>query len=116
MSDRIDKINDEVLKVLSQLTRNLKDPRLDGKFYTLTRADVSRDFSYAKIHVSVMGKASDQEAVLNGLSSAAGLLRRDLGKQVVLHKTPEISFIADNSLDHSDRINQVLSEVLDNDA
>ncbi|MCL2546021.1 MAG: 30S ribosome-binding factor RbfA [Oscillospiraceae bacterium] len=112
MSDRIDKINDEVLKALSQAVRSLKDPRLDGKFYTLTRADVSRDFSYAKIHVSVMGNASAQDSVMAGLSSAAGLLRRELGKAVVLHKTPEISFIADNSLAHSERINEVLDKVL----
>ena len=110
MPDRIDKINDEVLKALSAAVRSLKDPRLDGKFYTLTRADVSRDFSWAKIYVSVMGNG--QQSVLDGLSSASGLLRRELGKAVVLHKTPELSFIADNSLDHSERINEVLGEVL----
>jgi len=112
MPDRIDKINDEVLKILSQAVRSLKDPRLDGKFFTLTRAEVSRDFSYAKIHVSVMEGETAQKSVIAGLSSAAGLLRRELGRAVVLHKTPEISFVVDNSLDYSERINKVLDEVI----
>ena len=108
MSDRIDKINSETQKVLSQAVRNLKDPRLDGKFYTITHCDVSRDFSWAKVYVSVMSG----EDVIVALNDNAGILRRELGKGVVLHKTPELQFISDNSLDHSERINQVLDEVL----
>jgi len=110
MADRIDKVNDEVLKALATMTRTLKDPRLDGKFFTLTRADVSRDFRFGKIYCSVMG--DNREKVIDGLNSAAPLLRRDLGKAVKLHQTPELTFILDTSLDHSERINQVLSEVL----
>jgi len=97
-----------VLRALSQAARTLKDPRL-GHFYTFTRADVSRDFRYAKVYVSVMGDAAAVKSVLKGLVSAGGFLRRELGKAVVLHHTPELTFVADGSIAHGARINELLA-------
>ncbi len=111
MSDtRSDQINQQVLQALSSLTRSLKDPRLDA-FYTLTHADVSRDFRHAKIYVSVLGAADGGKQVVKGLTSAAGHLRRELGKAVIMHHTPELTFILDDSLAHGAKISNMLSDM-----
>lgn len=107
---RIDQINQEVLQALTSLTRTLKDPRLQH-FYTITHVDVSRDFRYAKVFVSVMGNAEAGKSVLKGLISAGGFLRRELGKNVVLHHTPELTFILDDSLQQGAKINAMLSDM-----
>ena len=115
MSDiRIDQINRQVLEVLSSLTRALKDPRLQH-FYTLTQAEVTRDYRHARVFVSVMGNADESKAVMSGLKAASGYLRRELGKAVVLHYTPELTFVLDDSIAQGDKINRMLADIENKD-
>ena len=109
MSDRIDKVNEQVLQALSALVRTLKDPRLNH-FYSLTHVDVSRDFRFAKVYVSVLANEREARECLKGLSSAAGFLRRELGRALPLHHTPELTFLWDHSMEHGAKINELLTK------
>ncbi|MCL2530953.1 MAG: 30S ribosome-binding factor RbfA [Oscillospiraceae bacterium] len=110
-SHHINRNAEDIKRELSVLLRDLKDPRVAGKLLTIMRVQLSGDGSTAKIYVSAMeGFAAAQEAT-KGLKSAAGFLRGELGRQLGLRKSPELRFIADNSIEEGTQILQKLDEL-----
>ena len=103
-SNRIGRINEEIQRELSDQLRRLKDPRVSATgMVSITRVDTTGDLRYARIYVSTLDKARETE-VLKGLKSAAGFLRRELGRALQLRYTPELQFIADDSIAHGAHI------------
>jgi len=95
-SNRIGRINEEIQRELATLIRSVKDPRVTGMI-TITAVETTPDLRYAKVFVSVLDKG-DAKEVIKGLKSAAGYLRRELGHALNLRYTPELSFVADDSM------------------
>lgn len=91
------------------LQRHLSDPRLS--WVSVIRADLSPDFKYAKIFISVLGDDDAQEASLRVLHRARRAVRAELGRRIRAKRTPEITFHADHSIQHSLRIKKVLKEL-----
>lgn len=108
-SNRINRINEEIQKELSSLFRTLKDPRVQGGMVTITHVDTTSDLRYAKVFVSVLDKTQEKD-VVKGLKSAAGYLRRELGAAIKLRYTPELQFIADDSIEQGAHILQMLRD------
>lgn len=96
-SNRIDRINEEILRELSELLREVKDPRIHRTLLSITRVETTPDLRYAKIYVSLLDKEYTKEA-LAGLKSAAGYLRRELSRRLQLRYTPELQWQADDSI------------------
>ena len=69
------------------------------------------DLREAKIYVSIMGGAEQVANSLEGLNSALGFIRREIGQRIRLRFTPEISFALDTSLDYGDHIQKLLLQV-----
>ncbi len=98
---RKNRVNDAVAQEMAVIIRDVKDPRVSESLITVTGADVSPDFKYAKIFYSVLGADGDTEAMKEigkGLRSAAGFIRGQLAKRLNLRVTPELTFVADESI------------------
>jgi len=110
-SNRIGRINEEIQRELSDQFRRLKDPRVSGTgMVSITRVDTTGDLRYSRVYVSVLDKSQEKE-VLKGLRSASGFLRRELGSALQLRYTPELQFIADDSIAYGAHILEVLRDV-----
>lgn len=107
--NRINRINDEIQKELSELFRELKDPRVSQGMVSITRVDTTADLRYAKVYVSALDKSQEKE-VLKGLKSAGGYLRRELGRALQLRYTPELQFVGDDSIQHGAHILELLRQ------
>ena len=112
--NRIGRINAEILRELAAQLRNLKDPRVSG-MVSITRVDTTNDLRYAKVYVSALNKDQEKD-VLKGLKSAAGFLRRELGRALSLRCTPELQFIGDDSIRHGAHILELLRKEEEKDA
>ena len=108
-SNRIGRINEEIQRELSALLRTLKDPRLQGGLLTITHVDTTSDLRWCKVYVSALDKSQEKD-MLKGLKSAAGYLRRELGASLQLRYTPQLEFIADDSIQHGAHILQMLRD------
>ena len=108
--ERINKINEEVRRELSAVIRELKDSRIP-MMTSVVAVHVTNDLSYAKVYVSVMGDEVTQKNALAGLKSAAGFIRREMGRRVELRHTPEFIFELDHSIEHGAYINRVLHDI-----
>ena len=108
-SNRIGRINEEIQRELSALLRTLKAPRLQGGLLTITRVDTTSDLRCARIYVSALDKDQEKE-MMRGLRSASGYLRRELGMALSLRYTPELQFIADDSIRQGAHILEMLRD------
>lgn len=110
--DRTDRVSEEMKKEVSAIIQNeLKDPRLP-KMISVTTAEVTRDLRYAKIFISVLGDENDKKNAIQGLKSAAGFIRREIGQRLKLRYTPEILFELDNSIERGVYLNKLINETL----
>ena len=108
-SNRIGRINEEIQRELSDQFRRLKDPRVSSGMVSITRVDTTGDLRYARVYVSALNKNQEKE-ILKGLKSASGFLRRELGRALQLRYTPELQFIADDSIQYGAHILEVLRD------
>lgn len=108
-SNRIGRINEEIQRELAALIRTVKDPRVHG-LVSVTAVDTTPDLRYAKIYVSVLDK-SDVREVVKGLKSAGGYLRRELGRSLQLRYTPELTFVADDSIAEGAHILELIEKL-----
>ena len=110
-SNRIGRINEEIQRELAAQIRRLKDPRVSQTgMVSITRVDTTGDLRYSRIYISVLDKTMEKE-VLKGLKSAAGFLRRELGSALRLRYTPELQFVADDSIAYGAHILELLHNV-----
>ena len=110
-SNRIGRINEEIQRELAAQIRRLKDPRVSQTgMVSITRMDTTGDLRCARIYISVLDKSQEKD-VLKGLKSAAGFLRRELGASLRLRYTPELQFIADDSIEYGAHILELIHDV-----
>lgn len=108
---RTDRISEEVKKHLSDIIRELKDPRIP-LMTSVISVSVTKDLKYAKAYISVMGDEETKKEAIKGLKSAAGFIRREIGNRVLLRALPQFIFELDNSIEHGAHINELLNSVI----
>lgn len=105
---KINRVTSDIKICLSELLREVKDPRI-SKLLSIIKLNVSGDMSYATVYVSAIeGKEKTEESVKILNKSANGYLRRELGSRMKLRKVPELKFIADNSIENSAHISEII--------
>ena len=92
------------------LLRHLKDPRL--RMVTISRVEVSPDLRHARVFVSHVGSAAEQQAAIAGLQQATGFIRSHLGKHLKLRYVPQLTFQLDTAIAYGVRISRLLQELL----
>jgi ribosome-binding factor A len=93
------------------LRRDLNDPRLS--LVTLTEVKVTEDLKIATVFFSAMGNSVQEEASLHGLQSAAGYIKKRLGRELRLRFVPDLLFKVDHSFDYGKRIDRLIESVQD---
>ena len=107
-NNRLARTNDDIQRVLSELLRNVKDPRVQQGMISVTRVETTGDLRYAKVWLSVYG-LQDEKEFRRGLKSASGWLRRELASSMNLRYTPELVFELDHSNEYGAHINRLIS-------
>ena len=78
---------------------------------TITSAEVTRDLSQATVWYSVLGDEQEIKQAQEGLASAMGFVRREMGAQLQLRHTPELIFKRDDSWERGSRIDDLLEQI-----
>lgn len=112
--NRINKINEQLMREISAILRELKDTRIP-LMTSVVHVNATGDLRYAKVRVSIMGDEQVKQNAMKALRSAAGFVRREVGHRMDIRYTPELIFELDNSIEHGANINKLLHEVIDED-
>jgi len=91
------------------LLRDLSDPRLVS--VTITGVEITDDLKIATVFFSAMGKQAQEEASLHGLQSAAGYIKKRLGRELRLRFVPDLLFKVDQSFDYGKRIDRLIQSI-----
>jgi len=112
---RTRRIGEEIKKVITELIteQKIKDSRVTGtrSLVSVTTVDVVRDLTYAYVYISVLGKEEDKDKVLEGLKSASGFIRKEVGRTVNLRHTPEIIFKGDDSIERGVNMSKLINDL-----
>jgi ribosome-binding factor A len=107
---RADRVGEQIRQELSQiLSQQAHDPGIG--FLTLTRVKVTPDLQLARVLYTVIGDEKQKKETQKALERALPYLRRQIGSRVRLRRVPELQFFYDQSVEHQDRIEQILIDL-----
>ena len=111
-SRRVARVAELIRREVSQmLVSEIKDDRVGAGMVSVTNIAVSGDLQHAKIYVSIYGTDAAKAETMEGLKSATGFVRSELGQRIRLRRTPEVTFLEDSALVQGDRILTLLSQL-----
>ena len=104
-SHRIDRTTEDIKRELTAILRELKDPRVQETMLSVVRVEVTNDLSYCKEGMDHAKRA------VEGLKSAAGFIRRELGARIHIRHVPSLQFQATDSIEYSANIAKLLNDL-----
>ncbi len=110
MYKRSEKVAEAIHEMVSGLlVKGLKDPRIG--FVTVTGVKVTDDLHLATVYFTVIGSETEKKDTEQGLNSARGYIRKELGKNLRMRYVPDIVFRYDASVEYGSRIESILKEI-----
>ena len=110
-SVRYDRINEELKKALSEIVREMKDPRI-SPMTTILRVEATNDLKLANVKVSVYDKSDDiRKETVAQLNRAEGFIARELGKRVDIRRIPTLKFTLDDSIEYAVHISEIINQL-----
>jgi ribosome-binding factor A len=107
---RPDRVGEQIRQELSQIiAQQVHDPGVG--FITLTRVKVTPDLQLARVLYTVMGDEKQKKETVKALERAIPFLRRQIGSRIRLRRVPDLQFFYDESIEHQDRIEQILLDL-----
>jgi ribosome-binding factor A len=100
-----ERVKEEIAVLIS---RDVRDPRAAGAI--VTRVEMTDDLKMARVYIRTLDGTGGDE-VVEGLSRASSMLRREVTNRVKLRYAPELRFFYDDRLDKVTRIEELLEEV-----
>lgn len=108
---RTDRVGQLLQRELALLIRNeINDPNI--AMVSISSVEVTRDFDYAKVYVSVFGDQKKNEDVVKRLNKASKFLRYKLAQVVELRMTPSLKFVYDASAVKGNELVNMIDESL----
>ncbi|MGX1791490.1 30S ribosome-binding factor RbfA [Microbacterium sp. NPDC055312] len=113
--ERQARLADRIRVILAErLEKGLRDPRLG--FVTITEVRVTGDLQHASVFYTVLGTDEERAASGAALTSATGLLRKEVGRQLNVRLVPTLEFIPDALPESAGHIADLLREARERDA
>ncbi len=94
------------------IAEQLRDPRIPP-IVTVTKVKLGQDNRNATVYVSIMGEKEVREEGLTALNNAAPYIQRTVAAGLSIKQFPRLYFKIDNSIEHSQHINNLLKEIKD---
>jgi len=115
MNYRKDRLEELIKRIVSDIIfKEVKDPRIG--FVTVTGVELNKDYSEARIGVSILGNSTEVRKSMEGIRSSSGFVQRLLGKELKIRNLPSVYFYLDKSVEEGvDMVNKInnLPGVLD---
>lgn len=93
------------------IQQEIKDPRLG--MVTVAGVEVTRDMAHAKVFVTVLTDDAKQLAQsIEVLRHAAGFLRRELARRMLMRSVPELHFVHDESVERGTRLSALIDQAI----
>ena len=104
---RASRVGDQIRAELAELlAREVHDPGIG--FLTITRVKVSPDLQQARVFYTTLGDDKARQDSARALQRATPFLKRHVGRRLQLKRVPELTWMFDESIEKTDRIERIL--------
>lgn len=103
---RTARLNELLREILAEELERIDDDRVG--LVSITGVDVDPELSRARVFISTL---DDPEPVLEALEEHAGALKRAVGNQARIRRTPELMFQADPAVTGGARVEEILRQL-----
>lgn len=108
---RGDRVAEQIRRDLVDLIRlEVKDPRVG--FVTITDVEVTPDYAHAKVYFTTLEGDAAVPELTEGLKRASGFLRRELGRRIRIHTTPELHWVYDRSIERGAELSALIDKAV----
>lgn len=108
---RFDRINEEIRKALSEIIRDMKDPRI-SPLTSVMRAEATNDLKQCRVMISVYDRDDEaRKETVRQLNRAEGFIAREIGRRMDLRHIPTFEFRLDDSIEYSVHISEILNKL-----
>ena len=108
------RINGEVMRVIAEAIRQSKDPRI-APLTSVTDVQVAADLKTCKVWISVLGNEEETDRTMEGLRHASGYVRSVIAEKLNMRRTPELTFLQDDSAAYAIEITKKIDRVIEED-
>ncbi len=110
------RVESKIHRIISEtIIHDIKDPRLRN--ISVNDVKLSKDLSYAKIYCSFFILPNDKpNELINLISKASGIFKKNIGKRISLKKIPELNFIFDEHEKYANQLTELIDNAVENDA
>ena len=113
MKIKNERVNSELARQIAMVIADeIKDPRLNGALVGVTKVYTTPDLKYAKVYLSIY--ASDEEKTKEAFDTICRskvFIRNALKDMVQIRLLPELSFLIDDSVDYSLKIDKLIQQI-----
>jgi ribosome-binding factor A len=112
---RPNRVGDQIRQEITLLlARQVHDPGIG--FVTITRVQVTPDLQVARVFYTTLGSDAERRQTARALERALPFLRHQVGERLRLRRVPVLQFVFDKSVEHQERVEQLLREIHEADA
>ncbi len=83
-------------KVADLLIKDIKDPRIG--YVTVTGVEINKDYSVARVGISIFGNAREARKSLQGIKSSAAYIQHRVAKALAMRYMPKLEFFLDSKV------------------
>lgn len=104
------RVADQIQRDLAEIIAfELKDPRVG--MITVTEVQITPDYAHAKVFFTMLSDKKEAiQNTVNGLSTASGFIRGQLGRRLTIHTLPELHFVHDTSTARGMELSKLIDE------
>ncbi len=113
--------HERIRKVSEQIRRELVTILPEAVFHekinfvSVTGIDLSRDFKYATLYVTIIGNEELREELVELLNKRKGEIRHLLSKRLTTRTVPSMKFEYDTSVEYGAKMEKLLHDIVEED-
>lgn len=98
-------------EISTLIMTEIKDPRVRSGFISVVRVDLSGDNSHCGVYISSIDGIDAAKSAAKVLEGASWIMKKAIADKLHMRKSPELKFIADDSIEHSVEIDRLIDSI-----
>tara|TARA_B100001146_G_scaffold86199_1_gene76545 strand:- start:1099 stop:1470 length:372 start_codon:yes stop_codon:yes gene_type:complete len=111
MEFRKEKFDKTIIKIIGEYISREDFFESQSSMISVIDADISKDFSYCKVKISVLGDNNSKDKIIKELNQKAYILQNVISKSIRTSRIPKLTFIIDNSFEFQQQIDNLINKI-----
>ena len=111
MEFRKEKFDKTIIKIVGEYISREDFFESQSSMISVIEADISKDFSYCKVKISVLGDNNSKDKIIKELNQKAYILQNVISKSIRTSRIPKLTFVIDNSFEFQQQIDNLINKI-----